>query len=68
MDKYKQIVNELEEFLNSSIDLEFDFNREHWDNGNFDDSYEYGVDCGAEIGFRDVLNKLMDLKNSILNE
>jgi len=25
---------------------DFNYEVEHWDNGNFDDSYEYGVETG----------------------
>ena len=27
---------------------------EHWDNGNFDDSYEYGTEVGEEYAFREM--------------
>lgn len=41
----KGLLNEME----AKIDAEFDFEFEHWDNGNYDDSYEYGVEVVKNI-------------------
>jgi len=27
---------------------DFDYNFEHWENGNFDDSYQYGYESGQQ--------------------
>ena len=56
-------IDELIEHLESKIDLDFNFEVEHWDNGNFDDSYEYGVEVGEEYAYRDILVKLKQIKN-----
>jgi hypothetical protein len=44
----------IEAFVNGKIDPDFDFEVEHWDNGNFDDSYEYGTEVGEEYAFRNM--------------
>lgn len=51
------LLNEME----SKIDPEFDFDLEHWDNGNFDDSYEYGVEVGEEYAYREIVAKLKEI-------
>lgn len=56
-------MKKLIEYLESKIDLNFDFTVEHWDNGNFDDSYAYGVECGEEYAFREILVKAKQLLN-----
>ena len=38
---------------------DFNFEVEHWDNGNFDDSYEYGVEVGEQY----VLETLSGILN-----
>ena len=54
-------MKELIEYLESKIDLNFDFNVEHWDYGNFDDSYSYGVDVGEQYAFREILQKAKEI-------
>jgi hypothetical protein len=52
----------IEKFVEDKIDPDFDFEVEHWDNGNFDDSYEYGTEVGEEYAFREMkvfLNNLV---------
>lgn len=49
-EKLEELIKEVE----SKIDLEFDFEVEHWENGNFDDSYSYGVETGGEYAYRDI--------------
>lgn len=53
----KALLNEME----SKIDPEFDFEFEHWDNGNYDDSYEYGVEVGEEYTYREIVAKLTEI-------
>ena len=53
----KSLLNEME----AKIDPEFDFEVEHWDNGNFDDSYEYGVEVGEEYTYREIVAKLTEI-------
>lgn len=62
MSKHEKVLNELEEYLKEVIDPDFDFDVEHWDNGNFDDSYTYGSDCGEQYAYREILGKLVILK------
>ena len=50
-------MKELIKYLESKINFDFDFEIEHWDNGNFDDSYNYGVECGEEYAYREILVK-----------
>ena len=44
----------IEKFVEGKIDPDFDFEVEHWDNGNFDVSYEYGTEVGEEYAFREM--------------
>lgn len=44
----------IETFIEGKIDPDFDFEVEHWDNGNFDDSYQYGTEVGEEYAFREM--------------
>lgn len=57
-------MEELIEYLESKINLEFDFEVEHWEWGNFDDSYGYGVEVGEEYAYRDILVKLKQLQKN----
>jgi hypothetical protein len=54
-------LEELKTYLESKIDLEFDFEVEHWENRNFDDSYQYGVEVGEEYTYRDLLVRVKKL-------
>ena len=54
-----KLINEIE----SKINLDFDFEVEHWENGNFDDSYSYGVDVGEQYAYREILVKLKNLRS-----
>ncbi len=56
-EQLEKLIREIEE----KIDPDFDFDQEHWENGNFDDSYNYGVESGEEHAYRDVLEKLKKL-------
>ena len=54
--------------MNSKVDPDFNFEFEHWDNGNFDDSYEYGVEVGEEYTYREIVDKIKEiLKNNTLS-
>lgn len=53
----QKLINEFE----SKIRLDFDFNFEHWDNGTYDDSYEYGVAVGEEYSYREIVTRLSEL-------
>jgi hypothetical protein len=56
----KALLNE----MTAKVDPEFDFEIEHWDNGNYDDSYEYGIEVGEEYTYREIVAKLEEiLKN-----
>ena len=50
-------LEKLKEFLKSRIDLDFNFE----DDGNFGDSYSYGLECGEEYAFREILVKVNEL-------
>lgn len=60
----REKLEKLREEIEAKVDPDFDFEVEHWDNGNFDDSYEYGVEVGEEYAYRDLLAKI----DAILNE
>jgi len=51
-------MKELEDFLKSKINEDFDFDEEHWENGNFDDSHSYGIECGEQYAYLEILNYL----------
>lgn len=42
------LKKKLKELL-KSYEPDFDFELPHWDNGNFDDSFEYGQECGEQF-------------------
>lgn len=56
-EKLEELIKEVE----SKVNLDFDFDVEHWDSGNFDDSYNYGVDVGEQYAYRELLVKLKSL-------
>ena len=57
MTKLEQAI----EKIKSKINDEFDYEVEHWDNGNYDDSYEYGVETGQQLAYSEVLDMLKQL-------
>jgi len=57
MTKLEQAI----EKIKSQINSEFDFEVEHWDNGNYDDSYEYGVETGYQLAYSEMLDTLKQL-------
>lgn len=61
----KEELDKLIQEVESKIDLDFDFEVEHWENGNFDDSYAYGVDVGEEYAYREILVKLKKLRSQL---
>ena len=58
----KEELDKLIAEVESKIDLDFNFQVEHWENGNFDDSYSYGVDVGEQYAYREMLVKLKKLR------
>ena len=54
----KEKLEKLRQEIEAKVDPDFDFGVEHWDNGNYDDSYEYGVEVGEEYAYRDLLTKI----------
>jgi hypothetical protein len=63
-------IRELEEALKSiqsivdkGYEPDFNFEYEHWDNGNYDDSCSYGVDTGMQYVYKEILNALTPPKN-----
>jgi len=47
--------------IKSKIDADFDFEVEHWDNGNYDDSYAYGIETGEQLAYSHALDILYQL-------
>ena len=60
-EKLEGLLNEME----SKIDPDFNFEVEHWENGNFDDSYEYGVEVGEEYTYREIVAKIKTILKEI---
>lgn len=60
-EKIEKLIQEIE----SKVNLDFNFEVEHWDNGNFDDSYAYGVEVGEQYAYREILVKLKKLKEEL---
>ena len=54
-------MKELMEYIESKIDKDFDFEVEHWENGNYDDSFEYGMEYGEQQTYRNILEKVKSL-------
>lgn len=48
-------LEKIKEYVKKNIEEDFDFEVEHWDNGNYDDSYQYGVDSGVQYTLKDIL-------------
>ena len=59
-----ETIQQFKKFLESKIDLSFDFEQEHWENGNADDSYNYGVDVGTQNTYTDCLKEFKTLFNA----
>ena len=55
---------ELMKVLEFYYDPEFNYEVEHWDNGNYDDSFEYGV----ETGMNQLAEKLITFVGKFDNE
>jgi len=53
----KALLNE----MTAKVDPDFNFDYEHWDNGNYDDSYEYGIEVGEEYTYREIVGKLEEI-------
>lgn len=63
METLKKDLEELLNKLESKIDPQFNFDVEHWDGGNYDDSYEYGVEVGEEYTYREIVALLTEILN-----
>lgn len=51
---YNETIQEILEYVNKHLKEDFDFTIEHWENGNFDDSYGYGVESGEQFALRKI--------------
>lgn len=65
---HEEKYNKLLEYIHAKIDSNFDYDIEHWDNGNFDDSYEYGIKTGEQYAYYDVLRFSNLLKKEESND
>jgi len=54
-------MEELKKYLEAVIDKDFNYEVEHWDNGNYDDSYEYGIEVGEQQAYMEILEKLKEI-------
>ena len=63
MEDLKKDLEGLLNKLESKIDPQFNFEFEHWENGNYDDSYEYGVEVGEEYTYREIVALLTEMLN-----
>jgi hypothetical protein len=61
----KEQLEKLLAEIESKIDNDFDFDVEHWENGNYDDSYAYGVEVGEEFAYREMYVKLKAILSEI---
>jgi hypothetical protein len=50
-------VSELDQIIKkvkARLIWDFNFEAEHWGNGNFDDSFAYGAECGEQDLLREL--------------
>lgn len=40
------LIDRLQQLVDKYYDVDFDYEQEYWDSGNYDDCYAYGVECG----------------------
>lgn len=52
---YEELYNDLVNKIESMVDEDFDYEVEHWENGNFDDSFEYGLETGEQYAAKDLI-------------
>ena len=48
------LEKELKEYLDRYYCENFNFEKKHWEDGNFDDSYNYGIESGIQYVVRDI--------------
>lgn len=56
-------MEQIKTFLESKINKDFDYNWEHYENGNYDDSFQYGLESGEQYAYIEILEKLNELEN-----
>lgn len=54
-------MEELKKYLEAVIDKYFNYEVEYWDNGNYDDAYEYGIEVGEQQTYIEILEKLKEI-------
>lgn len=52
----KEKLDKLKAFIENKFNDEFDYDVEHYGNGNFDDSYNYGLECGENDAYGEMLS------------
>ena len=52
-------INRIKKLVEEIYKNDFDFEIEHWMNGNIDDSYEYGFESGKQDLIR-TIKKIID--------
>ncbi len=52
---HEKLYNDLVSKIESMVDEDFDYEVEHWENGNFDDSFEYGLETGEQYTAKDLI-------------
>lgn len=61
----KEILERIKRAIHAGYNPDFDFEVEHWENGNFDDSYDYGVDCGRQEAYGELLGLIENLEEQL---
>ncbi len=61
----KEQLEKLLAEIENKIDNNFDFDIEHWMDGNYDDSYAYGVEVGEQYAYRETYVKLKAILSKI---
>ena len=50
----------IKEMISKGYVEEFNWDQEYWSWGNFDDAYQYGMDCGEQSVLGEINNILKD--------
>lgn len=50
------------------IELDFDFNWDHSENGNYDDSFQYGFESAEQYCYQDITEELKKLRTILENK
>lgn len=53
-------IAKIREYVEKNYDPDFDYAIEHWDNGNYDDSYQYGHDSGFNFTLETIKSIIDD--------